>query len=177
MRLPIALLALALVTVPADARDQTGSTKEAHYGTWSRGNFADSVGVSGQGKLVFFSGMGSEDGDTGDILFPGDSYKQCQYAYQKIRAALAAQGGQLSDVIKITTYLTDIRGRVDYIKCRKEVFTQYAPGAPPPAHTFLNISQLAWPGMMVEVDVTAFIPADRAAARVIVAPPLTGVKR
>ena len=32
------------------------------------------------------------------------------------------------------------------------------------------ISQLACPGMMVEVDVTAFIPKDRTKARVIVAP-------
>jgi hypothetical protein len=29
---------------------------------------------------------------------------------------------------------------------------------PPPAYTFLNIVQLAWPGMMVEVDVTAMVP-------------------
>jgi 2-iminobutanoate/2-iminopropanoate deaminase len=29
---------------------------------------------------------------------------------------------------------------------------------PPPAHTLLNITQLAWPGMMIEVDVTAMVP-------------------
>jgi hypothetical protein len=28
-------------------------------------------------------------------------------------------------------------------------------GAPQPVHTFLNINQLAWPGMLVEVDVIA----------------------
>ena len=28
----------------------------------------------------------------------------------------------------------------------------------PPAHTLLTISQLAWPGMIVEIDVTAVVP-------------------
>jgi enamine deaminase RidA (YjgF/YER057c/UK114 family) len=27
-----------------------------------------------------------------------------------------------------------------------------------PAHTLLTISQLAWPGMLVEIDVTAVVP-------------------
>jgi hypothetical protein len=30
-----------------------------------------------------------------------------------------------------------------------------------PAHTLLTINQLAWPGMMVEIDVTAMVPLDR----------------
>ena len=32
--------------------------------------------------------------------------------------------------------------------CRTEALD----GAPQPVHTFLNINQLAWPGMMVEVE-------------------------
>ncbi len=27
-----------------------------------------------------------------------------------------------------------------------------------PAHTLLTISQLAWPGMMIEIDATAMVP-------------------
>jgi enamine deaminase RidA (YjgF/YER057c/UK114 family) len=29
---------------------------------------------------------------------------------------------------------------------------------PLPAHTFLNVSQLAWPEMLVEIDVIAMVP-------------------
>jgi 2-iminobutanoate/2-iminopropanoate deaminase len=36
-------------------------------------------------------------------------------------------------------------------KCRAEALA----GAPQPVHTFLNINQLAWPGMLVEMDVIA----------------------
>ena len=31
-------------------------------------------------------------------------------------------------------------------------------GTPPPAHTLVTISRLAWPAMIVEIDVTAVVP-------------------
>ncbi len=61
----------------------------------------------------------------------------------------------MADIVKITTYVTDMRNRLDYAKCRGEAMG----GAPLPAHTFINVSQLAWPGMMIEVDATAAIAA------------------
>ena len=27
-----------------------------------------------------------------------------------------------------------------------------------PAHTLVSVSQLAWPGMLIEIDVTAIVP-------------------
>jgi hypothetical protein len=39
-------------------------------------------------------------------------------------------------------------------KCRVEAFGSH----PRPAHTLLTISQLAWRGMIVEIDVTAIVP-------------------
>jgi len=51
-----------------------------------------------------------------------------------------------------------MRHRADYGKCRSEIFGT----PPPPAHTLLNIVQLARPGMMVEVDVTAMVPVKSA---------------
>ena len=43
------------------------------------------------------------------------------------------------------------RAITDILGCRTEALG----GAPQPVHTFLNINQLAWPGMLVEVDVIA----------------------
>jgi hypothetical protein len=39
-------------------------------------------------------------------------------------------------------------------QCRKEAYGD----APLPVHTFLNVSQLAWPAMLVEFDVIAMVP-------------------
>jgi 2-iminobutanoate/2-iminopropanoate deaminase len=75
-------------------------------------------------------------------------------AYDKIKRLLEKHGAGFGDVVKIVSYVTDMRYQADYGKCRSEVFG----ATPPPAHTLLNIVQLAWPGMMVEVDVTAMVP-------------------
>src|SRR6476469_4695736 len=52
-------------------------------------------------------------------------------------------------------YKGDFAGqfKYDYGKCRVEAFGNH----PLRAHTLLTISQLAWPGMIVEIDVTAIV--------------------
>jgi len=75
-------------------------------------------------------------------------------AYDKIRRALEKNGAGFGDIVKIVSYITDMRFQADYGRCRSEIFG----ATPPPAHTLLNIVQLAWPRMMVEVDVTAMVP-------------------
>jgi len=116
--------------------------------------------VTGPARWIFLAGVGAEDenGKGGDILHKGDFIAQCRYAYDKIKRLLAKQGATLGDVAKMVTYITDARYQPDYGKCRVEAFGNNSL----PAHTLLNISQLAWPGMMVEIDVTAVVPASPA---------------
>jgi 2-iminobutanoate/2-iminopropanoate deaminase len=129
--------------------------KQNSFGVWSKTVFADSVTITGNAKTIYLAGMGAEDETTGAILHQGDFLEQCRYAYAKIKKILAAQGATVSDIVKITTYVTDMRYRPDYAKCRAEALGD----APIPTHTFINVSQLAWPGMMIEVDATAAIAA------------------
>jgi 2-iminobutanoate/2-iminopropanoate deaminase len=58
-------------------------------------------------------------------------------------------------VVKIVTYVTDARYVGEVTKCKAEAFGNAAL----PAHTFVNVSQLAWPGMLVEVDAIAVVPS------------------
>ena len=51
----------------------------------------------------------------------------------------------------MTVYVTDMRHRLDWAKCSGEAFA----AATVPAQTLLGISQLAFPEMMLEIDVTA----------------------
>jgi enamine deaminase RidA (YjgF/YER057c/UK114 family) len=55
----------------------------------------------------------------------------------------------------MTSYVVDIRDRDALNKCRAEAFA----GVPLPAHTFLAVSQLARPGMLVEIDIVAAVAA------------------
>ena len=150
------VLALALALVPAAASAQTFEKKNYTYSEWTKGLFSEAVTVTLPGaKMIFLAGVGAEDeGATrGVIRHVGDFMGQCRYAYDKIKRILDKHGASLADTVKIVTYVTDIRFQADTGKCRVEAFA----GMPLPVHTFLNINQLAWPGMLVEVDVTAVV--------------------
>jgi 2-iminobutanoate/2-iminopropanoate deaminase len=129
------------------------------YSEWTKERFSEVVTVSGPGTLIFLAGVGAEDenGKIGTILYPGDVGGQCRYAFDKIKRTLARHGASMVDVVKIVAYVTDIHSAVVYFQCLTEVLA----GAPRPAHTFLNINQLAHPGMLVEIDVTAAIAREQ----------------
>ena len=154
MRKTMSALALALTLAPAAASAQAFEKKNYTYSEWTKGLFSEAVTVALPGaKMIFLAGVGAEDeGATrGVIRHLGDFMGQCRYAYDKIKRALEKNGASLADTVKIVTYVTDIRFQMDAGKCRGEAFA----GLPLPVHTFLNINQLAWPGMLVEVDVIA----------------------
>jgi 2-iminobutanoate/2-iminopropanoate deaminase len=73
----------------------------------------------------------------------------------KITKLLAREGATISDIVKTTSYTTDQRQGAGGCE------TEPDPKAPRPAHTALNVAQLAYPGMLVQLDVTAIVPANR----------------
>jgi 2-iminobutanoate/2-iminopropanoate deaminase len=111
------------------------------------------VTVTNPGKFIFLAGIGPEREGDGKIVHEGDFMEQCRYAYMKIKKLLDLQGATMNDVVRIMTYTTDVRFFQDALKCHGEAFGT----APIPASTFLVVSQLAWPNMAIEVDVTAML--------------------
>ena len=127
--------------------------KRHNYGSWTKGRFSEAVTVTGPGTMIFLAGIGAEHEDNGKILYPGDFTRQCRFAYRKLKKVLARNGATMADVVKQVTYVTDIRHQKQAGDCRREAY-----GDALPAHTFLNVSQLAWPDMLVELDVIAIVP-------------------
>jgi enamine deaminase RidA (YjgF/YER057c/UK114 family) len=127
-----------------------------NYGTWTKGRFSEAVTVTGPGKMIFLAGIGAEHEETGEIQHMGDFTAQCRYAFAKLVKALDRNGASLKDVVKQVTYVTDARFMPEYGTCRVEAYGDH----PLPAHTFLVVSQLAWPGMLVELDVTAMVASE-----------------
>lgn len=159
MRRTVKLLGLSILAVTLTATmslAQTFEKKNYSYSDWTKGRFSEAVTVTGPGKMIFLAGVGAENenGKPGDILYKGDFTAQCKYAFDKIKRVLEKNGAGLGDIVKMVSYITDVRYQPDFGKCRQETFGT----TPMPAHTLLTISQLAWPGMMVEVDVTAMVP-------------------
>lgn len=146
----------ALVTLClAGAAAAAGAAHRNVNGVWSRDLFADAAIVEGPARLIFVSGMAAEDPQDGHIHDPGDFAAQCRMSYGKIKKILAEQGAGMTDIVRTVAYVTDMRNKEAYVACQREVLA----GAPPPPHTLLGVSSLAWPGMQVEVEVTAAVPA------------------
>lgn len=147
----------AAVLVSNAACAQTFEKKNFNYSEFAKGAFSEAVTVTGPAKTIYLAGIGSEDPDKGTVRHVDNFLEQCRFAWSKVKAALAANGATLGDIVKVTSYVTDVRYREEMGTCRRETFA----GFPLPPHTFLNVVQLARPGMMFEVDVVAAIAANK----------------
>jgi enamine deaminase RidA (YjgF/YER057c/UK114 family) len=153
-----AVLIVATVVAQTAAVAQGLEVKRYNPSEWTKGRFSEVVTVNGPGKTIYLAGIGAEDengpaGASAPILHPGSPYEQCRYAYDKIKRLLAAHGASLADAVKQVVYVTDVRFQADVAKCRREAYGD----GPIPANTFLVISALAIPGMLLEIDVTAVV--------------------
>jgi enamine deaminase RidA (YjgF/YER057c/UK114 family) len=157
----MAMLSLAALTTAATPQSQTGDTayekKSYNYAEWAKGRFSEVVTVRNAGKIIYLGGVGAEDETSaqgGVIRHLGDFGAQCRYAWDKIKRLLEKHGATVENIDKVVTYVTDIRYFFEAGKCRAEAYA----GATQPAGTFLVVSAFAWPGMLIEVDVTASTP-------------------
>jgi 2-iminobutanoate/2-iminopropanoate deaminase len=151
-----AVAATVMISTVATAQDL--EVKRYNPSEWTKTFFTEIITVNGPGKTIYLAGVGAEDekstpGSLPSILHLGNAYEQCRYAYDKIKRALASHGASLADAVKQVVYVTDVRYQSDVAKCRREAYGD----GPIPANTFLVISGLAVPGMLLEIDVTAVV--------------------
>jgi len=103
----------------------------------------------GTAKLVFISGLTS-GGDA-----PYDMARQAEIIFARMNALLAEAGGDLGHLVKITTFLTDMRQYAAYNAVRNRIF---GPFATPPASATVGTTQLVSADAMIEIEGVALIP-------------------
>ncbi len=104
------------------------------------------------GNLLFVSGIAPFDSD-GDVVGKGDVVAQTRVVLQNILDTLRTVGADMGDVLKVTVFLTDINDRSAINPVRQEFF-----GDARPASTLIEVSALADPEMLVEIEAVAGIP-------------------
>ena len=149
---------LANLVLQTASMAQTLEVKRYNPTKWTKGFFTELITVNGPGKTLYIGGIGAEDEKSPGGALPiirhlGNPYEQCRYAYDKMKRLLATHGATLADVVKQVVYVTDVRYQADVGKCRREAYGS----GPIPANTFLVISGLAVPGMLLEIDITAVV--------------------
>jgi len=128
-------------------------TARSYHG-WSAELFASSVVTSGPHKTIHLAGIAANNPEDGSVRHPGDVAAQTRYTYEKVSELLAEHGATLADVVKITAYALDAASLGDYSAARLEAFGD----TPLSPHTFLVVKALAFPEMLIEIDVVACIP-------------------
>ncbi len=120
-------------------------------GLFEPATYSQGVKVSQAQTILFLSGQVAYTPD-GGVACRGDFTGQARGAFEAIKALVESQGGTMASVVKITTYVTDMRYRADLAPLRQEFL-----GTKGPASTLVEISALAHPDWMIEIEAIAVI--------------------
>ena len=104
------------------------------------------------GELMFVSGQVAQDND-GNTVGVGDCESQTRHIMSRLRTIVEAAGATMQDVVKITTFLTDISHYSGFSKVRGETF----PNSPPASSTVI-VAALVRPEFLVEVEAIVRVP-------------------
>lgn len=101
--------------------------------------------------VVYVSGQASLGAD-GAIVGEDDFVAQAHQVFANLQTVLTAAGSDLAKVFKVNIYLTDMSHFPTIIECREKYFSK-----PYPADTTVEVTALAIPGLLLEIDVIAAV--------------------
>jgi 2-iminobutanoate/2-iminopropanoate deaminase len=101
-------------------------------------------------RTIFIAGQLARDRQ-GNVVGAGDMRAQIRQVGENLKAALAAAGATLNDLVKTTTYVTDIEEFFKHVDVRMEYFGAL------PTSTTVEVRRLAHPDLLVEVEAIAVI--------------------
>ena len=116
--------------------------------------FTNTVAVASVGaKVIYVSGqVGYEGGNV-----PDDIGEQADIAFKHLVSELEAAGATVEDVVKINTYIVNLDGtKANAVGAAKaKYFTQENQ----PASTWVGVTSLIFPALLVEVEAIAIVEA------------------
>lgn len=98
------------------------------------------------GDFIFVSGQAALDLD-GNIVGQDDFDAQAVQAFENLQAVLKAGGSGMDKLIKVNIYVTDMANFEKVVAIRERYFSP-----PWPADTLVEVSALALPELMIEIE-------------------------
>lgn len=108
--------------------------------------------VWGTGRFVAVAGQIALD-EHGDVVGAGDAQAQSRQVFANLRRCLAAAGATFADVVKLTYYVVDI-GLLPVVRVARD---ECVDTDNPPASTAVQVSALARPELLLEVEAFAVV--------------------
>jgi enamine deaminase RidA (YjgF/YER057c/UK114 family) len=109
--------------------------------------------IAPDGRTVYIAGQVAFD-STGQLVGGSDFRAQAEQVYQNLDRALKSVGGSLVDLVKTTTFITDIK----YVPTLRDVRTRHLDRAHPPANTLVSVESLARADLLIEIEGIALLP-------------------
>jgi 2-iminobutanoate/2-iminopropanoate deaminase len=106
------------------------------------------------GNLLHLSGQASIDGG-GNVVGAGDFDAQAEQTFANVRRVLELGGSSMAQIVKVTIYLTDMGNFPKILELRERHFS-----APYPADTIVEVSALALPELMIEIEAIALVEGE-----------------
>lgn len=102
-----------------------------------------------KGNMVFISGQtANPEADSGNL----DPMAQAERVFGYIRSAVEAAGGDMSDIVKLTIYLTDLSQFPSILEWRPRFFDQ-----PYPAATCVVVDSMVRRELIMEIEAIAIL--------------------
>jgi 2-iminobutanoate/2-iminopropanoate deaminase len=113
------------------------------------------------GNLVIISGCEALNHDTVKVE-TDDFREQTRIVLEKLRVGMAETGGSMDNLLKTYVLLKEMKDYPLYREVEQEFFKKHAPGLAknPPASTVMNVSSLARPEFLVEVEAFGVIDKE-----------------
>ena len=107
------------------------------------------------GDMLFVSGTVSRGAD-GVSVEGKNEYEQTKNIFTRIRHLVEAADGAMSDIVKMTIYVVNIKQNTEVWRARQEFFTGDFP-----CSTLVEVRSLATPEILVEIEVIACLGAGK----------------
>ncbi len=114
-------------------------------------NFSETVSISGTGTWIHISGQVGFD-QSGKGVIEGGVTAESQTIFDQIERHLTESGADLSHVVKLNVFMTDLSEYGEFSAVRSERFP-----VDPPTSAAVGVADLLL-GAKIEIDGLAFLP-------------------
>jgi 2-iminobutanoate/2-iminopropanoate deaminase len=150
LRTPGALLQIPVIAV-LDERENTMSEPPEKKFIDPQPQLGQSRAVKVRGgRMVFLAGH-----TAGEMGNPSDAFNftaQAQRTFARIKSSVETAGGQLSDIVSMSVFMTDMRHVSEFQSVLRELFADNLP-----ASSYVEVTHLARPELLLEIQPIAVV--------------------
>jgi len=154
-RLAVGALALTAFVAARPAAAQ-GESKYINPSGLSKPNGFTHVVLAADGRTVYIAGQVAVD-SAGALVGGSDFRAQAERVYGNLRIALASVGATFADVVKTTTFITDVAN----VAMLREIRAKYLDPSRAPANSLIPVPALARADLLLEIEAVAVLRTPR----------------